>query len=184
MTVHDLFVGKHGVTTRAPVDGCLFAVSQSVLVQLAENPLRPLVVVGQAGLYFVVPVKHCADVFQLFFHYGDVVQSAVLGVYARLDGVVFRRQAERVETHGLKHVFAFHYLVACKTVGKTVIVPVTDVQLCAAGVTEHFQHVVLVGNVLFVKLVHLVFVPEFVPFFFNGYLVHINLSTERSTMLP
>jgi hypothetical protein len=42
----DLLVGEHGLAAGAPVHGRLLLVRQSLLVELQEDPLRPLVVVG------------------------------------------------------------------------------------------------------------------------------------------
>ena len=172
VTVHHLFVGKHGVATRTPVDRCLFAVRQTFFVQLAENPLRPLVVIGQTGFYFVIPIENCADVFELLFHNGNVFQRAVLGMNACFYCVVFRRQSESVKTHGLKHVFALHYLIPCKGVGKSVVVPMPDVQFGSAGIGKHFQHVILVVDVLWIEGINFLFLPQFVPLLFNCYFVH------------
>jgi len=44
--VDDLFVGEHGAERGAPVDGSLGDVGQALLVELEEDPLRPLEVVG------------------------------------------------------------------------------------------------------------------------------------------
>ena len=172
MTVDNLLVCKNGVATWTPVYRRLFAVCQAVFVKFAEQPLCPAVVFGGASDDFVIPIEHCADVFELFFHNGNVVEGGVLWVNTSFDGVVFRRQTKRVKAHWLEHVFALHDLVARVTICQTVVIPVTDVQFCATWVGKHFQNVVLVVYVLFVKGIHLLFIPKLIPLFFYLNFIH------------
>ena len=61
--VHDLFVGEHGVAVRAPVDRRRGAIGETLLVQLQKAPLRPFIILGHAGLDFIVPVEGAAHGF-------------------------------------------------------------------------------------------------------------------------
>ncbi len=56
LLVDDFLVGQAGLAARAPVDGRVGAVGEAALVELQEDPLRPLVVVGRAGVDLAVPV--------------------------------------------------------------------------------------------------------------------------------
>ena len=123
----------------------------------------------------MIPIEHRADVFELLFHNLDIVESAVLGMNARLYGVILRGQSECVEPHRLKDVLALHYLITGKTVRQTVIVPMPDMQLAAAGITEHLQHIVLVVYVVGVELVNVAFTPKSVPLLLYCDFVHNNL---------
>ena len=64
------------------------------------------------------------------------------------DGGVFRGKAEGVPAHGMQHVEAAHPLVAGQRVADGIVADVADVQR-AAGVGQHFEHVVFrLGGVL------------------------------------
>ena len=129
-----LLVGKDGATRRTPVDGGFLSVCKAVLVHLKEHPLCPSIIVGHAGLDFVIPVIGCAHLLQLLFHCGNIFDGAVLGVDARLDCIVFCRQTESVKSHRVEDFLALHTLEACKTVTRAVVVPVTCVEFCPRGV--------------------------------------------------
>ena len=134
MTVHDLLVGENGVAGSAPVDGRFFAIGKPRLVKLQKYPLRPFIIVGHAGLDFVVPIEHAAHGLKLFFHGGDVFERGILGMNARLDGVVFRGKAEGVKAHRLKDLVSLHALEAREAVGRSEVVPMPDVQFRARGI--------------------------------------------------
>ena len=141
-----LLVGKHGVAGRTPVYGCFLAVGESFFVELKEHPLRPLVVVGHTGFDFVVPIVHCADALELSFHRGDVFQRAFLGVNTRLYGVVFGGQSECVESHRLENLVALHTLEARKSVGRSVVVPVSRMKFRPRRIGKHFETIIFFVN--------------------------------------
>ena len=170
--VHDLLVCKHGLAGGAPVDGRGFAVGKSLLVQLQEHPLRPLVVVFFARLDLGGPVKHRAHCAQLTLHRRNVLLGGVLGVDARLDRVVLCGQAKGVKAHGLEHVVALHALEAGIGVRGPVVVPVPDMQLCAGRVGEHLQNIPLPAFRLLVKLIDLCLFPPSLPFSLDCLIIH------------
>ena len=67
------------------------------------------------------------------------------GPFARmpvvLDRGIFGGQAERVPAHRVQHVEAAHPLIAGESVADGVVAEMADVQ-GAAGIGQHFQHVV------------------------------------------
>ena len=69
------------------------------------------------------------------------MKCTVLRVDTGLDGVVFRRETERVESHRMEHVIALHALHAGPGVGQRVVVPVTEVKICRRRVGEHLENV-------------------------------------------
>ncbi len=71
-SVDDLLVGQHRRALRTPVDSALLSISQTLLVELEEEPLVPAVIVGQAGGDFAGPVVGEAEAVHLRFHFGDV----------------------------------------------------------------------------------------------------------------
>ncbi len=86
---------------------------------------------------------------------------------AGLDGVVFGRQTERIESHRLEHVVALHAFEARKRVGGSEVVPVSHVQLVAGGVREHDEHVEFRLRRCDVEVVRALFLPAFLPFGFD-----------------
>ena len=174
--VNHLFVCDDGVAGRTPVDGRQLLISQSVLVKLNKQPLRPLVIFGRGGVKFRVPIEHRTHVFQLTFHRGYIFHRAVKRMNTRLYSVVFGRQTERVEAHRLENVVAFHALITRVRIGKTVVVPMPQVQICARGVGEHFESVIFFLFRVVLEGVNFVLRPDFVPFFFDCFIVHNGVS--------
>ncbi len=159
---HHLLVGQHGLAAGAPVDRGLGAVGQAGLVELQEEPLRPFVVLGQAGDDLAAPVVDGAHGLQLAAHVLDVLHGPGEGMDAALDGGVLRRQAEGVEAHGMQHVVALHPLEAGVDIRRGHGVPVADVQV-ARGVGEHGQGVPLGTALVFGYLVEAVSGPLLLP---------------------
>ena len=167
-----LFVCKHGIAGRTPIDGRFLAVCKPLLVELKEHPLRPLVVVGQTGFDLVIPIVHSADTLELPFHRGDIFEGAFLGVNTRLYGVVFRRQTERVESHRLKNLVALHTFETRKGVRRSVIVPMPCVEFCSRGIGKHFKTIILFVHSRAIELIKSGIRPNFLPFAFNLLIVH------------
>ena len=93
-------------------------------------------------------------------------------MYTRLYRIVFGGQSEAVEAHRLEYVEALHFFEARVAVAQCVIVPMPYMELCAARIRKHFQHVMLARGVVFVEFVQSGLLPDFVPFFFYAYIVH------------
>ncbi len=55
-TVDDFFVGEYRPEGRAPVDGDFVDVGESAVMELCEDPLRPLVVFRVGRADFTVPI--------------------------------------------------------------------------------------------------------------------------------
>ena len=89
--VYNLFVGQHGIAMRAPVDRCRGTIGQSLFIELQKTPLCPFIIFGHAGFDFVIPIKGSAHCFQLMLHGIDVGNGRILGMNARLDGIVLGR---------------------------------------------------------------------------------------------
>ena len=96
-------------------------------------------------------------------------------MYARFDRVVLRGQTERVEAHGLEHFVALHAEHARVDVGQAEIIPMSEVQVRARGVREHFEHVLFLIRARNVEGVELFLLPPLFPFFFDFQKVHISV---------
>jgi hypothetical protein len=99
----DLLARQGGVAVRAEIDRRVLAIGNAGVVELAEEPLRPLVIVRVAAYRFVLPRPHCAHAPQLAAHPLDVGDRSTLGwMRTVLDGRVFGGQPEGVEADGKK----------------------------------------------------------------------------------
>jgi hypothetical protein len=136
----DLLVGEHGLVDRVPVDPAVLAVGQALLVQLQEQPLVPLVVLGVAGVQFAGPVEGGRVELHALLLLRDVVVGPAARVDAALDGGVLGGKAERVPADRVQHVEALLAPVARHDVTEGVDLGVTHVQV-AGRVREHVEHI-------------------------------------------
>ncbi len=161
-----LLVSQHRLAVGAPVNGSLGAVSQPLLEEFQEEPLRPPIIVRQARNDFPVPVVNGADGLELLTHVIDIVHRPFKRMDTALDSGVLRRQPEGVESHRVEHVEAPHPLVAGVGVRRRHGIPVADMQV-AGGVGKHGKDVPLGAGVVVMYLVEAVLFPLSLPLFFN-----------------
>ncbi len=170
--IHHLFVCKDCLAVGTPVDRCIFAVRQPVLVQLQKEPLIPAIVVGITRCEQCIPVEHAAQRLQLFRHGVNVLQRAVFRMDAGLDRIVFCRQTERIEADWLKDLVTAHLLHARPGIGRCIIEPVPDMELCARGIREHLQHIQLLIKTFRIECGQFHVGPFLLPFAINFYRIH------------
>jgi hypothetical protein len=115
------------------------------VVDLQEDPLRPLVVVGVDGPELAGPVVAEAEPLELAAEVVDGFLGGDLGVDAGLDGVLLGGQAERVPAHRVEDAEPLHLLVSADDVGGGVALGVSDMEPRAGGVGEHIEAVVAGG---------------------------------------
>ena len=170
--VDDFLVGKHRAKFRTPVDRHLGDIGKTAVVQLQEDPLRPLVVIGITGSDFPVPVIGKSERFDLFAEMVDIRIGEHAGMVARLQRILFRRKSERIESHRVKDVVSLHALHPCNNVAGGVTLRMTDVQTLSARIRKHVQNVVLRLRLVFrVGAESAVFLPELLPFLFNTLVI-------------
>ena len=138
--VDDLLVGEHGLVVRAPVDGRFLSVRETRLVELEEEPLGPLVVLGLVRRDLALPVDRPAHSLGLRADGGDVLLGDRARVPALPDGRVLGGQPERVVAHRAQHAEAGAAAQVRDDVAERVVQDVTHVQL-ARRVREHLEHV-------------------------------------------
>jgi hypothetical protein len=146
----DLLVGQHGLAGRAPVDRRFLPLGQTRLVQLQEDPLRPLVVGRVGGIDRVRPIEHPADAAELAREVLDVLRDEVHRMDPHLEREVLGVDPEGVEAHRLENVLPAHALVAPVDVRARERIDVPDVQPLRGRVGEHHQ--VVVGIPSFAQL--------------------------------
>ena len=141
LTGDNLFVGQAALAAGAPVDRHFGLIGEALLVELKENPLRPLEVVRIGGVDLARPVEGEADAPELLTEVIDVFLRHAGRMDVVLDGVVLGRQAERVPADGEQHVIAFHAALAGDDIHRRVAARMADVQARAGRIRELDQRV-------------------------------------------
>ena len=112
LTVDDFFVGNNRSTIviRGPVNHDFIFVCQALLVQLFEDPLRPLVVLMVSRVNLTWPVIWQTKCLHLAAEVLNVLCRHDTWILTRLDCVLFSRQTERVESHWVQNIEPLHTL--------------------------------------------------------------------------
>ncbi len=140
--VYDLLIRQHRLARRAPVDRCFASFGQADFVELQEDPLGPLVVLGLGDIDHPVPVVHETHPPELASEVLNVAWDELHRVYAQLQGEVLRVDAESVEADGLEDVVPLQPLETAVDVRAREGVHVPHVQPFARRVGVHHQVVV------------------------------------------
>ena len=89
-----ILVGKDNLAVRAVIDQCLRTKYKTMLKQLQEDPLRPLIIIGTGGRKLSGPVKRKSDPLQLFREVPDILLRNDVRMRVGLDGIVLCRKTE------------------------------------------------------------------------------------------
>ena len=171
-SVDHFLVRKHRAERGAPVHRHLRHVGESLLVELLEDPLRPLVVLRVGGVHLAVPVVRETEGADLLAEAVHVLLRGDRGVRARLHGVLLGGEAKGVPAHRVQHVEALHALVAAEDVGRRIAFRMAHVQARAARVWEHVETVELLFALDVVRrFERLVLQPELLPFLLDFSIV-------------
>ena len=103
-----LLVCQRRVTAGTPVRGCFCAIGQPMLIKLQEQPLGPLIIIGQATDNLAVPIPACTHCPQLFTHRVNIAQRPIASLNATLDSCILCWQTKGIKAHWLHHVVATH----------------------------------------------------------------------------
>jgi len=163
----DLFVRQAALAARAPVDRHLALVGEAVLVELQEDPLGPLKVVGIGGVDLAGPVKGETDALELIAEVVDVLLRHARGMDVVLDGEVLRRQAEGVPAHRVKDVVALQTALAGDDVHRRVGTRMADMQARAGRIGEFDQAEELGLALVALRLKAMRLLPVFLPLEFD-----------------
>jgi hypothetical protein len=103
--------------------------------------LRPLEIIGVGRGEFARPVVAEAEAFDLLREIGDVRLGGLARMLAGLDGILLRRQAERVPAHRMQHVQTLGAFVARENIRGGVTLRMADVQARAGRIRKHVENV-------------------------------------------
>ena len=163
-TVDHLFVREHRTECGTPVHRHLGDVGEALLVELLEDPLRPLVVFRIGGVHLAVPVVRETKRTDLLAEAVHVLLRGDRRVRARFHGVLLGGEAESVPAHRMQHVEALHALVAAKNIRGRVALRMPNVQTRPAWIGEHVEAVELLLALGMVgRLERLVLKPVLLP---------------------
>ena len=168
IAVDHLLVGHDAHVLGAPVDGRLLAEREPRLEELQENPLRPLVVARIGRRELVPPVEHPAEPPQLPTERLDILGDELARMRADRQRVVFRMDAERVETDRLEHVVPAEPLESAVDVGAGEREHVAHVQPFGRRVREHHEVVERSIGPVDVGLVAVLARPPLLPLGLDG----------------
>ena len=87
---HDFLIGKNTFAGGAPVDGHLFFIGETVLEELQENPLRPLVIIRVCGVDFTGPIKRNTQRADLLLKACNVLLRYLGRMHMVFDGILFK----------------------------------------------------------------------------------------------
>ena len=138
-----VLVGEDHLAVGAVVHQSLVPESQSVVEQLQEDPLGPLVIVFIRGIDHAVPVEGESDLLQLVREMMDVVVRGDTGMLIRLYGIVLSRKAESVEADGEQDIVPLHPALPGDDLQSGICLDMADMHACAAGIGELHQSVEL-----------------------------------------
>ena len=155
----------------------LLVLVEPAVEEFQKDPLRPFDIVNVGGVDLAVPVVGKAQRLNLPPHVVDVLFRGDGRVGAGLDGVLLRRQPERVPAHRVQHVKAGHPFVPADNIAGRVALRVPHMQPGPGRVGEHIQHIVL-GLVGIVGCGEgLIGKPEILPFLLNTVKIVLSVSS-------
>ncbi len=123
----NLLISQHCLAVGAPVDGGLGTVGQPRLIELQEEPLRPLIVFWQTGDDLPLPVIDSTHAPELTAHILYILHGPVIGVDAPADSRILCGKPEGIKAHGVEDVITLHPLEAGMGIGGGHSKPVPDV---------------------------------------------------------
>ena len=178
-SVYDFLVRQNRAERGTPVHRNLGDVGEPLLVELLEDPLRPLVILRVRRVDLAVPVVGETERADLLAEAVDVLLRRDRGVSTRLDSILLGRKAKRIPTHRMQDVEALHALVAAENVRRRIALGMPDVQACARRIREHVEAVELLAGAVRVRLKGLLFEPVLLPLLLDGGEIIVAHATLR-----
>jgi len=180
--VDNFLVGQHALAAGTPVDVHFLLVSQTVLVQLQEDPLGPLVVLRVGGVDLTIPVKGEAQRLELAAEMIHVALGDDGGVDVVLHGEVLGGQTEGVPAHGVQHIVAVFTALAAYHIQRGVAAGMADVQARTRGIRELYKGIELGFFVVDLNMEGLFVLPHLLPLGFNSLVIILHVCNQLQTL--
>ena len=153
-----------------------------MLVQLQEDPLGPLVVLGVGGVDLAIPVKGEAQRLELA---AEMIHVA-LGDDGRVDvvlhGEVLGGQTEGVPAHGVQHIVAVFTALAAYHIQRGVAAGMADVQARTRRIRELHKGIELGFFVVDLNMEGLFVLPHLLPLGFNSLVIILHVCNQLQTL--
>ena len=179
--VDDFLVCQHALAAGTPVDVHFLLVGEALLVQLQEDPLGPLIILGVGGVDLTVPVEGEAQCLELL----PEVVNILLGDDGRMDvvlhGEVLGGQAESVPAHRVEHVITVLAALAAHDIQRSVAAGMADVQARARGIRELHQCIELGLLVVDLSVEGLFVLPHLLPLGLHGLVIILHSCNQLQT---
>ena len=164
-----ILVRQDRLARGAPIHRLVRFISQTLLEKLEEYPLRPFIIIFVRGVYLPVPIVSEPEFFQLALEGRDIFFNRHAGMYFVFDGIVFRRQTERVPTHRMEDAASLKHHEARIYVRSDIALGMADMEPGSRRVREHIQRVKFLFSRI--VLIETRFLPFFLPSLFDFYRI-------------
>ena len=141
LTALAVLIGQNDLAVRAVIDQRLVTEYQTVLIELEENPLGPVIIILIRCINGPVPVKGKAYFSELVREFLNIDIRNDTGMCIGLDRVVLCGQTESVEADGEQDVIALHPPLSGDDFNTGIGFDVAYVHARAAGIGEFHQSV-------------------------------------------
>ena len=164
---YNLFICQYTLAGGAPVHRHFLLIGQTMLEELQENPLGPLVVIGIGGIDFPGPVKGETQALELVLEVGYIVLGDDFRVDVILDGIVLGGQTKGVPAHGIENIIAFHTALAGQNIQCGIGARMTHMQTLSRRIGEFHQRIELGLGVIIGGGKGIFLFPDILPFLFH-----------------
>ena len=167
LTVNHLLVRKHGLILRTPVHFCFLAIRQPFFIELDEQPLRPLIIFRRGCVDLAIPVVRETEHLHLAAKVIRIRERDFLRRLPYFDGIIFRRESERIPTHRVKHFAAAHAHVARVDILGGIAFWMTHMQSRRGRIRERLELIIFRLRGIVGGLKNLLGQPFFIPLFLD-----------------
>ena len=168
LAFNDLFIGQHRAKLRAPVHRHLRGIGKASFIHLQEDPLGPAIIIRIAGADFPVPVIRESERLDLITEVINVPIREFTRMMAGLQGILFCRQTECIESHRVHDVVSLHPLHAGNHVSCRIAFRMPYMQALPGRIRKHIQNIILrLREVIGIRSEGLMIFPVLLPFLLN-----------------
>ena len=166
-SVDHFLVGKHRSERRTPVYRNFINVCESLFIELKKNPLRPMVIFFIGGIDLAVPVIAESERLDLTLERLDILFGRDGRMSPGFHCILLGGKPECIPSHRMQNIVAAHPFEPAENIGCGISLRMPDMQSGPARIRKHIQHIefFFTGNLRCLE--RFMFVPVFLPFFFN-----------------